>query len=50
MRNVVFRENGFHDLGFHETLQGRYFDKFIGDVRCHGGKILRTSPPLRSDG
>jgi hypothetical protein len=33
MGNVLFREDGFHNLGFHEALQGRYFDKFIGDVR-----------------
>ena len=46
----MFNENGFHYLGFHEALQGRYFDKFIGDVRYHGGKILRSPPPERSDG
>jgi len=50
MGNVLIHENGFHNLGLHEALQGCYFDKFFGDMRCHGGKIPRNSPALRSDG
>jgi hypothetical protein len=42
MGNVLFNENGFHYLGFHEALQGRYFDKFMA-ARFSG--ILRRRDP-----